>query len=141
MWASRSKWPKPPTPSTPTQTRSPVEPGSPSSRGRRGQGATHPLPLPLPCPLLYPLPTATHTSPPPNAPQGRKNGEGGEETGQGERDEQMEVTGQRTPHTPCREQKEAKERTQGKESLWLLEAPVRKSILQMHTPARTSQNP
>ena len=27
----------------------------------------------------------------------------------------------------------------GKESLWLLEAPVRKIILQVHTPARTSQ--
>ena len=39
----------------------------------------------------------------------------------------------------CRAQKEEKERTKGKESLWLLEAPVRKMILQMHTPARTSQ--
>ena len=29
--------------------------------------------------------------------------------------------------------------TKGKESLWLLEAPVRKIILQMHTPARASQ--
>ena len=38
----------------------------------------------------------------------------------------------------CRAQQEAKERTKGKESLWLLEAPVRKIILQMHTPARTS---
>ena len=27
----------------------------------------------------------------------------------------------------------------GKESLWLLEAPVRNMILQMHTPARSSQ--
>ena len=27
----------------------------------------------------------------------------------------------------------------GKESLWLLEAPVRKLIQQMHTPARTTQ--
>ena len=34
---------------------------------------------------------------------------------------------------------EEKERTRGKESLWLFEAPVRKIILQMHTPARTSQ--
>ena len=40
----------------------------------------------------------------------------------------------------CRAQKEKKkERTRGKESLWLLEAPVRNIILQMHTPARTSQ--
>ena len=39
----------------------------------------------------------------------------------------------------CRAQKEEKERTKGTESLWLLEAPVRKIILQTHTPARTSQ--
>ena len=39
----------------------------------------------------------------------------------------------------CRAQKEAKEKTKGKETLWLLEALVRKIILQMHTPARTSQ--
>ena len=32
-----------------------------------------------------------------------------------------------------------KERKKGKESLWLLEALVRKIILQMHTPACTSQ--
>ena len=31
------------------------------------------------------------------------------------------------------------ERTKGQESLWLLEAPVRKMFLQMHTPVRTSQ--
>ena len=43
------------------------------------------------------------------------------------------------PPTRCRAQKEEKERTRGKESLWLLEAPVRKIILQMHTPALTSQ--
>ena len=41
--------------------------------------------------------------------------------------------------TPPPKIKEEKERTNGKESLWLLEAPVRKIILQMHTPARTSQ--
>ena len=39
----------------------------------------------------------------------------------------------------CRAQKEEKERKKGKESWWLLEAPVRTSVLQMHTPARTSQ--
>ena len=38
----------------------------------------------------------------------------------------------------CRAQKEAKESTKGKESLWVVEAPVR-IILQMHTPVRTSQ--
>ena len=43
-----------------------------------------------------------HAPLPPNAPQGRKNGEGGEETGQGERDEPRRVTGQgrlRSPNT------------------------------------------
>ena len=39
----------------------------------------------------------------------------------------------------CRAQKENKERKNGKESLWLLEAPVRKIILRMHTPARSTQ--
>ena len=39
----------------------------------------------------------------------------------------------------CRAQKEEKERTKGKESECLLEVPVRKIILQMHTQARTSQ--
>ena len=77
-----------------------LEPGSPSSRGRRGQGATHshsPSPAPSSTPSLQ-----QHAPPPPNAPQGRKNGEGGEESGQGERDEQREVTGQvrlRSPKT------------------------------------------
>ena len=33
----------------------------------------------------------------------------------------------------------SKDRTTAKESLWSLEVPVRKMILQMHTPARTSQ--
>ena len=41
-----------------------------------------------------------HAPPPPNAPQGRKNGEGGEETGQGERDEPRRVTGQGRPRSP-----------------------------------------
>ena len=45
-----------------------------------------------------------------------------------------------TPPPPRgRAQKEKKERKNGKESLWLLEAPVWKIILQMHTPARSSQ--
>ena len=97
MWASRSKWPKLPTPSPPTPTRSPLEPGSPSSRGRRGQGETNPVPLPLPRPLLS---RQQHAPPPPNAPQGRQNGEGGEETGQGERDVSTRVTGQGRPCSP-----------------------------------------
>ena len=41
----------------------------------------------------------------------------------------------RSPKTVHRAQKEKKERKNGKESLWLLEAPVWKIILQMHTPA------
>ena len=52
-----------------------------------------------------PAPSATHSlqqhaPPPPNAPQGRKNGEGGEGTGQGERGKQREVTGQGRPRSP-----------------------------------------
>ena len=41
-----------------------------------------------------------HAPPPPNAPQGRKNREGPEETGHGERDEQGEITGQGRPRSP-----------------------------------------
>ena len=51
-----------------------------------------------------PAPSSTpslqqHAPPPPNAPQGRKNGEGGEETGQGERDEPRRVTEQDRPRS------------------------------------------
>ena len=53
----------------------------------------------------YPAPSATssphqHTPRPPNAPHGRKNREGPEETGQGERDDQGEITGQGRPRSP-----------------------------------------
>ena len=52
-----------------------------------------------------PAPSSTpslqqHAPPPPNAPQGRKNGEGREETGQGERGEPRRVTGQGRPRSP-----------------------------------------
>ena len=76
-----------------TDTNKPLEPGSPSSRGRRGQGATNPLPSSTPS-------QQQHAPSPPNAPQGRKSGEAGEETGQGERDEQREETGQGRPCSP-----------------------------------------
>ena len=140
MWASRSKWPKPPTPSTLTPTRSPLEPGSPSSRGRRGQGETNPLPLPLPRPLLYPLPTATRT-PATQCPPGQKEwrGRGRNWAGGKGRTKEGNRTGQTALAENGRVQKEKKERENGKESWWLLEAPVRKIILQMHTPARSSQ--
>ena len=67
-----------------------------------------------------------------------------EETRQGDRGTQWEVTGQGRPLAEigaarrklCRAQKEAKVRTEGKESWWLLEALVRKIILQTHTPAQ-----
>ena len=49
--------------------------------------------------------------------------------------------GQGRPRSPKTVQSaeggEGKEK--GKELFWLLQAPVRKTILQMHTPARTSQ--
>ena len=97
-----------------------------------------------------PTPSSTpslqlHAHPPPYAPQGGQNGEGGEETGLRERDEPRRVPGQgkdradRTRRKQCRAQKENNERKNGKESLWLLEAPVRKIIVQMHTRVRSSQ--
>ena len=54
-------------------------------------------------PTLAPSSTSSlqqHAPSPPNAPQGRQNGEGGEETGQGERDEPRRVTGQGRPRLP-----------------------------------------
>ena len=63
-----------------------------------GRVRTHshsPSPAPSPTPSLQ-----QHAPPPPNALQGRKNGEGGEETGQGERDEPRRVTGQGRPRSP-----------------------------------------
>ena len=54
-----------------------------------------------------------HAPPPPNAPQGRQNGEGGEETGQGERDEPRRVRGQGRPRSPKTVQ--SAEGEQGKE--------------------------
>ena len=64
-----------------------------------------------------------------------------QETGQGERETQGEVTGQGRPSSPKMVQSAegGKAKDKGKESMWLLEAPVRKMILQMHTPACTSQ--
>ena len=64
---------------------------------------------------------------------------------QGDRETQGEVTGQGRPPSPklvqSAEGGKGKERTKGRESLWLLEAPVRKIVVQMDTPARTSQSP
>ena len=56
-------------------------------------------------------------------------------------DEQGEITGHGRPRSLKMVQSAEGEqgRDEREESLWLLEAPVRKTILQMHTPARTSQ--
>ena len=55
---------------------------------------------PSPAPSSTPSLQQHAPPPPPNAPQGRKNGEGGEETAQGESDEQREGTGQVRPRSP-----------------------------------------
>ena len=54
---------------------------------------------PYPAPFATPSPQQ-HAPPPPNAPQDRKNREGPEETGHGERAEQGEITGPGRPHSP-----------------------------------------
>ena len=54
---------------------------------------------PSPAPSSTPSPQQ-HAPPPPNAPQGRKDREGPEETGHGERDEQGEISGQGRPRSP-----------------------------------------
>ena len=94
MWASRSKWPKPPTPSTPTPTRSSL------LKGKEGAGCDEPTPTPPPPPPPLPHPYSSTLPRNPMPPLGRKNGEGGEEIGQGERDEHREVTGQGRPRSP-----------------------------------------
>ena len=80
--------------------------GSATIPGRPGYpppppfGGDEPTPTPpSPAPSSTPSPQQ-HAPPPPNAPQGRQNGEGGEETGQGERDEPRRVTGQGRPRSP-----------------------------------------
>ena len=94
--------------------------------GRERRTHSHsPSPAPSSTPSLQ-----QHAPPPPNAPQGRKNGEGGA-WGKGRTKE-----GNRTGQTA---QNDNKERENGKESLWVLEAPVRNMIPQMHTAARSSQ--
>ena len=104
------------------------------------KGATNPLPLLLSCPLLYPLPTATG-SPATQCPPGRKNREAQRKLGMGKgmNKGKYQDGADRARQKRCRAQKEEKERTNRKESLWLLEALVRKVILQLHTPACTTQ--
>ena len=85
-----------------------------------------------------PLPLPRAESP---MPSRAERIEGGEETGQGERDEQREVTGQGRPPTP--KMVHSAEGGEGKEKRESIVVVVRSScqkiILQMHTPARTSQ--
>ena len=72
--------------------------------GRESRAHAHP-------PSLAPSSTPSlqqHAPPPPNAPQGRQNGEGGEETGQGKRDEPRRVTG--TVQSADEQGKEKRER-------------------------------
>ena len=63
--------------------------------GRVRRTHAHSPPAPSSTPSLQ-----QHAPPPPNAPQGRQNGEGGEDTGQGERDEPRRLTGQGRLHSP-----------------------------------------
>ena len=96
-------------------------------------------PPPSSTPLLQ-----QHAPPPPNAPQGRKNGEGGEETGKGEKDEPRRVTRRGRSRSP--KMVRTAEGEQGKEKRERMIVVVRspcqenwKIIVQMHTPARSSQ--
>ena len=90
-------------------------------QGPRGWGAVtleavSKVPPPLPLPV--PLPTATRS---PAAPRDETEMESPEETGQGVRETQGEVTGQGRLHSPkngAERRGGAKERTKGTESLW-----------------------
>ena len=105
------------------------------SQGQQGGGYTHFWVPDPPPPSLQ-----QHAPPPPNAPQGRKNGEGGEETGQGERDEPRRVTGQGRARSPKTVQSAEGGEGKGKrERIIVVVGSPCQEILQMHTPARTSQ--
>ena len=63
------------------------------------QTTTNPLPLPSTTPSAG-RSSQQHAPPPPNAPQGRRNREGPEEAGYGERDEQGEIPRHGRPRSP-----------------------------------------
>ena len=115
--------------------------------GRERRTHSHsPSPAPSSTPSLQ-----QHAPPPPKGPQCRKNGEGGEETGQGERDEPRRATGQGRPRSPKTVQSAQGE--QGKEkqerSLVVVRSPCQenypadahpnalKSVLESANPAWT----
>ena len=84
-------------------------------------------PPPSPAPSSTPSPQQ-HAPPPPNAPQGRKNREGGGETGQGERDEQREVTGQGRPRSPKTVQStEGGEGKEKRERIFVVRSPCQEN--------------
>ena len=109
-----------------------------------------------PPPPLPPPPSTTrspqhHRPLPPFAPQGRKNREGPEETGHGERDEPRRVTGQGRPRSPKTVQSAEGEQGKGKRerSIVVVRSPCQenypadahpsahKSVLESASPART----
>ena len=94
------------------------------------KGMQHPVQVLAP-PLLSLSPAAT-SSARPSLPLGRP-------PPPPRHTQPLSLDGTRARRKQCRAQKEAKGRTKGKDSLWLLEAPVRKMVLQMHPPARTGQ--
>ena len=129
MLASRSKWPKFPTPRTPTPTWSSLD--LPPQGEGRGLGSTlspPPSPSPSPSPTH---PQARQTAPPPphSDPPVGENREGPEEPWErGAPEEQGRPD--RARRKRCRAQQKGNS-APGKESLWLLEAPVRKVIPQV----------
>ena len=102
-----------------------------------GAGCDKPTPTPPPPPPPLTPSLQQHAPPPPNAPRAERIGRAQRKLSMGKGT--YKDRADRACRKRCRAQKAKKERTKGKESLWLLEAPFRKIILQMHTPARTSQ--
>ena len=146
MWASRSKWPNHPHQADRHQQGAPLSHNLPPQGEAGGRvRQTHfrsPSPAPSSTSSLQ-----QHAPPPPYAPQGRKNGEGGEETGQGGKGRTK--GGNRTGQTALAENSAERRRRRRKgkrERIIVVEAPVRpadahpsehKSVLESANPTWT----
>ena len=107
-------------------------------KGKEGAGRAEPTPTPPSSPPPLPPPYSNTHPHHPMPPRVDKMEMAGKKLGRGKGTNQQQDRADRARRKRCRAHKN-KERKNGKESLWLLEAPVTKIIVQMHTPARSSQ--
>ena len=124
-----------------TNTKYTDQQGAPLSQdfppqGEGGDRARRHPPPPPPHSHPFPLPTATRSPTALYPPEQDKQSP--EEAGQGEREIQGEVTGQGSSLKMVQSAEGGKGRDKKKRIIVVVEAPIKKIILQMHTPARTS---